>query len=537
MTNERRQDIFLVAMVASVAIHIGLMFWVKPQVMTHVDQRRPKPRHAPARVVEAPIIEAPTAVDFFRDEEAKKAAPTATGVADAPSADGKTAIDSAAAELSAPSIPVMAVKVETPVTDEIASDPSPVPMPSTFAVRLPAAVESTAEEKPAFLAHPGGEITLVKAAEPPPAPEASAPPAAAPRAVIRSIGAEDGEGGGTEAHVVPSEVMSEVDEKFVESEKKAVRRLIDVDNALDMTRAVAVSLERETAGGWTYFRVRFVPRTNLPAVPKDFVVLLDASGSIGFDRLASCRKAAKRILRSCTNTGDRFNLVAFRDRFSYAFRSWRECDAAGFAAGDKWLANLAAHGRTDVFSTIRSVLTLPRDPKRPLIAIVVTDGDANTGVSETKDILAKFSALNDGLISVYMYGVRSSANRELIDCLTRSNRGESFIYENWAMWNAGEGLEGLCERFRDPLITDLRIVFAAPLRAEAYPTALKNLYRGNSVELVGRLPGAPVSLDFSLKGLAGDHAYEGYFRLPFASAAANPKLSAMFAREAELSRY
>ena len=267
--------------------------------------------------------------------------------------------------------------------------------------------------------------------------------------------------------------------------------------------------------GWTYFRVMLSPRTSLEVVPKDFVVLIDASGSIGKDRMLSIRGAARKILRSSMNSGDRFNLVAFRDRFSYAFRSWQECSQSAFDAADRWLGNLAAHGRTDVFSTIRSVLTLPRDPKRPLIALVVTDGDANAGVSDTAEILSKFTALNDGLVSVYMYGVRSSANRELIDVLTRGNRGESIIYDGWRR-QAGSGIEGLTERFRDPVLSDLRVVFASGTRAEAYPRRLRNLYRGGTLSFVGRVPAGTEKVAFSLRGLNGEKAFEGFFDLSLA---------------------
>jgi hypothetical protein len=254
------------------------------------------------------------------------------------------------------------------------------------------------------------------------------------------------------------------------------------------------------------------PRASLPVVPKDVVILLDASGSIGSDRLVSCRLAAKEILRSAFNTGDRFNIVAFRNSYSYAFRRWQECNRASFESADKWLANLVAHGRTDVFGTIRSVLTLPRDPKRPLIALVVTDGDANAGVSDTAQILSKFTDLNDGLVSVYMYGVKASANRELIDVLTHGNRGESFIYGG-SRWTAGSEIESLSRRFRDPVLTDLRVMFTASSKAEALPARLKNLYRGDMVEIVGRAPKGTKEVSFSLKGLNGDRAYEGFFRV------------------------
>ena len=268
-------------------------------------------------------------------------------------------------------------------------------------------------------------------------------------------------------------------------------------------------------------------------MPKDVVILIDASGSIGDDRLKSCRKAARAILRSCTNTGDRFNLVAFRDRFSYAFPSWQECSADSFDKGDKWLSRLAAHGRTDVFATISSVLTLPRDPARPLIALVVTDGDANAGVSGTAEILSKFSALNDGLVSVYMYGVKKSANRELIDVLTRGNRGESFVYDGWR-WNAGSGIEALSERFRDPVVTDLRVIFPASSTAEAYPSLLKNVYRGNNVDIFGRVEGRPEEVAFSLRGLAGSVPYEGFFRLPLTGSGSDESLPELWRQEREI---
>ena len=191
------------------------------------------------------------------------------------------------------------------------------------------------------------------------------------------------------------------------------------------------------------------------------------------------------------------------------------------------------HGRTDVFSTIRSVLTLPRDPKRPLIALVVTDGDANMGVSDTAEILSKFTALNDGLVSVYMYGVKSSANRELIDVLTHGNRGESFIFEGWR-WSAGEGMDGFSERFRDPVLSDLRIIFSAGTPAEAYPRLLRNLYRGGTLSFVGRVPADVREVAFSLKGLNGADAFEGFFKIPVETAPSDASLAAEWAAERQI---
>lgn len=521
MTNERRQDVFLIALVVSVALHVALMVWIRPQVMTRVISVQRTPKRGPVTMREAPKMEAPKEIDFFKDESAKKEAPVAESQVAAPTADEALPMPSSDITLSAPDAPTLEAKVEM---ENLVSEIKPAPLP---VVASTVKVSETVDSKPSFMSYAASDLVISVPAPVAPVPMVELTNTMVPRPLLQTSGPR-------QEHVVPEEVLATVDEKFVESEKEAVVQRFNVSDALDITKAVNVKLEKSVAGGWTYFRVTVTPKLNLPSVPKDVVVLMDASGSIGYDRLASCRKAARQILRTCTNTGDRFNLVAFRDRFSYAFRSWQECTAESFAKGDKWLTSLAAHGRTDVFATIRSVLTLPRDPKRPVIAMVVTDGEANSGVKETKEILSQFTSLNDGLISIYMYGVRKGANRELIDVLTHGNRGESYIYDSWKMWNAGDGIEGLSERFRDPVITDLRVVFAAPLRAVAYPVALKNLYRGNSVIITGRLPGSAKSVDFMLKGLAGDNVYEGFFQLPLATATADPKLAEAFAQESSL---
>ena len=350
----------------------------------------------------------------------------------------------------------------------------------------------------------------------PPAPVFEAPVFSSAAVVepgaVAKIDAGEKDEGAESGEDTSDAVMPKVDEAVVEKEKEAVRSLVDAEDAKEMNSVVRASVESGVDGGWRYFKVKLDPSESLETVPKDLVVLIDASGSIGKDRMGSIRGAAKRILRSAANTGDRFNLVAFRDRYSYAFKSWQDFNTATFDAADRWLNGVAPYGRTDVFRTISSVLTLPRDPKRPLVALVVTDGDANAGVSDTASILSRFTALNDGLVSVYMYGVKESANRELIDVLTRGNRGESFIFEG-SRFRAGEGLEALSERFRDPVLSDLRLVFASDSRAEAYPRLLRNLYRGRGVELVGRVPVDEKKVSFSLKGLNGQQAFESYFSL------------------------
>ena len=531
MTRERREEVLLIAVVASLAVHIGLMLLIRTQVMTRSGSGVVKPsRREPMRVVNRVQRPDPAKIEEILDLKAVKDAPPVAEAGVAPRA-----------EVPLPNAAEVEKRLEAPKLRTEDPRPPEEVAAAKFEIRpvgldaRPQVVPMTKIETPSMSGAPVSAPdfavsvpTVARTISAPAAPKVSAPPVAAPRL---DVGRKTEDVKFTPA----ATVYEKVDEKVVAEEKEAVRGLMNADKSADLQKFVNVTMAATEAGGWRYFKVMMVPRSTLPIVPKDVVLVIDGSGSIGKDRFSGCRRVAQKIMRSCMNSGDRFNLVVFRNAFSYAFRSWQECDAESFAAGDRWLGKQTAHGRTDVFSTISSVLTLPRDPKRPLVALVVTDGDANMGVSDTAEILSKFTALNDGLVSVYMYGVKSSANRELIDVLTHGNRGESFVFEGWR-WNSGEGMEELSERFRDPVLSDLRVIFASGVQVEAYPRLLRNIYRGGTLEFVGRVPSGTKEVSFSLRGLNGDNAYEGFFKLPFATAASDPTLAAQWSSEYEIAR-
>ena len=532
-------DLVVLAIIVSLVLHALAMFFVAPHVMsrTGVSGLEAKRTRHP-----------PMAVRRFHGDpmrEREKTLPKS----DVPAPREAPAVSSAganAAPLADPAAEdVQVAAPEVSMMPEVISGPADAPMelPKPSAV----GVESVAEiAQPIQMSAPAAPDVASSAAPALPAAEESVipvPGAAAPQPQFtlpetlagveepqtKMAGIEPEKAAPKVEFSFDNKVLEEVNEGFVEKEKAAVRQLLAVPDAAPVETAVDCSFSScldPADPRWRYFRVELSPKKGpdaMPIIAKDTVILIDASGSIGSDRLKRCRDVAKSILRSCLNSGDRFNLVAFRNDFSYAFREWRECDAPSFEAADRWLSKLTAHGRTDVFSVIRSVLTLPRDPARPLIALVVTDGDANSGIKETAEILSRFTKLNEGLVSVYMYGVKKEANRELIDLLTRGNRGESFIYTGFR-FRAGDRLEELAAAFRDPVLTDLRVVFASGSEAETYPRLLKNLYRGRTVELRGRCPAHVKELVFTLQGLSGAKAFEALYRLDFPSSApANAK--------------
>ena len=323
----------------------------------------------------------------------------------------------------------------------------------------------------------------------------------------------------------PAPAMARVDEAVVEQEKAAVRRLRDEKESAGQPFDKNVDVD---LGYWVdpknpsrkYFRVRVASKASnpLPIVSKDIVFMLDASGSIGNDRLSSCRNAVLEALDRL-NSGDRFNVVAFRDKFSYAFTdaAWREVDVNSVEQARKWLSTLKAHGNTDVFRTLRSVLTLPRDPARPIVAFVATDGDATSGMTRSAEIISRFSELNGGLVSIFMYGVKPEANAYLMDMLTRCNRGGWSCHKG-LRWLAAQGVPDLSKKFEKPVLTDVAVIFTASSRAETYPKLVTNLCEGEPIEIYGVCPADQKELVFQMRGLNAVTAYASMFTLPFTAA-------------------
>ena len=325
--------------------------------------------------------------------------------------------------------------------------------------------------------------------------------------------------------VPPAPQTTQVNETIVEKEKEAVRVLRDetVVQGSPFEKHVSLGL-----GAWVdpadprfkYFRILVSSHAEqpLPVVSKDIVFLLDASGSIANDRLKKCRRAVEKALWML-NTGDRFNVVAFRDKYSFAFpdKAWVDVTDRNLKTASDWLGTLTAHGQTDLFLSLKGVLAMPRDPARPVVAFVITDGDPTAGMTRNAAIISKFAELNGGLVSVFMYGVKDSANDYLMDMVTRGSRG------TWAKnaklrWNAADGIPELAKKFERPVLADIKVLFTASSRAETYPQLVSNLCSDEPIAIYGMCPVDQKEVVFTMRGLNGAKVYENLFTLDFATA-------------------
>jgi Ca-activated chloride channel homolog len=200
-----------------------------------------------------------------------------------------------------------------------------------------------------------------------------------------------------------------------------------VDRAQLATSAVVVDDAREgtNEGTWT---VTVIPPPEVASEPRDVVVVLDRSGSMGGWKMVAARRAAGRIV-DMLDLGDRFCVLGF-DNIVERPKGWaglvEASDRNRFAAA-AWLASLEARGGTEMAQPLLEAADLlARSQKgRRAVLVLVTDGQI-TG----EDHLLRSLEPRLGATTIHCVGVDRAVNAGFLDRLSRQGRGRFELVES-----------------------------------------------------------------------------------------------------------
>ncbi|MDA3925938.1 MAG: VWA domain-containing protein [Kiritimatiellae bacterium] len=312
---------------------------------------------------------------------------------------------------------------------------------------------------------------------------------------------------------LPPATVEEKLTKKVREKIEAIEQNVEY-SSIDDLLAIGLETYRDPKEpGKLYFRIGIQPRPDKPVsvIAKDILWIQDVSGSMTEERLSFCRKALISAI-STMNSSDRFNVIGFRDTFERCFPGWIAVTPENCKKAMSFISNMRSFGQTDVFGSLSSVMKLERDPMRPMIAFVVTDGKPTIGLTGSANIIGAFSELNSGLMSVYMYGTHKKANDYLLDMLTYCNRGKAYIL-NGNRWDIPKSMATVYNGIRNPVLGDISVVFDSASHSEIYPRSTCNLYKDQQLELTGICPDGTEELVLQVRGLAAGKGYDSIFRL------------------------
>ncbi len=234
------------------------------------------------------------------------------------------------------------------------------------------------------------------------------------------------------------------------------------------TPALALSPDEDGEEGT--FRLTVLP----PAAdglgrPRDVVLLLDRSGSMGGWKMVAARRAAARIVDTL-GAGDRFAVLAFDHLVetppSLGTGLVDATDRHRFRAVEH-LARMDARGGTELLEPLRQALRLLSDASgRDRVLVLVTDGQ----VGNEDQILREASAELQG-VRVHTVGIDRAVNAGFLGRLATVGGGRCELVESEDRLD--DAMDRIHRRIGSPLVTgltvsvtDMSIVDGTPIRGD-----------------------------------------------------------------------
>lgn len=232
-------------------------------------------------------------------------------------------------------------------------------------------------------------------------------------------------------------------------------------------------------------------------LPKDIVIVLDQSGSMGGDKWRQAQEAAIYVLQHL-NPNDRFGVVLFSSDYrAYAPSLLPAREAEGAI---RWVRSEVPAGGTNILDALMRGFAYD-DTERPLTVLFLTDGLPTEGETDRTAILQAMGYKAPDRVRVFSFGVGFDVDTFLLDSLSRDLRGSS----TYVM--PGERIEeavaALYNRISAPVLQDVTLTVDGVTVELLYPRQMPDLFAGEQLTIVGRYRGGGMA-NITLTGQRGD---------------------------------
>lgn len=298
---------------------------------------------------------------------------------------------------------------------------------------------------------------------------------------------------------VPSEDAVEESTELFQETREEITPLKPIERVL---KAKVSTYASRWGRKYGYFKLEIegLGPNVLPVIPKDVILMQDCSASMAERRLYFCRRGLQACL-DLLGAEDRFDVIRFRQTTDRCFGALVDNAPSNLEKARAFIDAMRPGGNTDILRSIAELVALSREPGRPIIVLLVSDGLATAGETGSSDIIGEFSRMNDGLLSIYTIGTVQTSDEYLLDLLSYSNRGDVIPLRK-GRWNIPSAIHDAMNRISRPVLTDVGFRFPVGSSCEVYPVQTSNLYLDRPLVLYGRYPRGETNVTFQAIGAA-----------------------------------
>ncbi|HET8942648.1 MAG TPA: marine proteobacterial sortase target protein [Rudaea sp.] len=234
----------------------------------------------------------------------------------------------------------------------------------------------------------------------------------------------------------------------------------------------------EAVDGANYAMLMLLPpQTQAQSLPRELILVIDTSGSMGGASITQARAALDMALRQLREQ-DRFNVIEFNS----IMNPWRaEAVAAtpgAVAQARQWVAQLQARGGTEMAAAMQLALSGHAPPGFVRQVVFATDG----AVDNPAGLMALIDR-NLGDSRLFPIGIGSAPNAGFLQAAAKHGRGSETVIAD--LHEVESAMSGLLAKLDHPAMRDLHVDW--PAGTDAYPHQLPDLYLGEPMLLIARV--------------------------------------------------
>ncbi len=249
-------------------------------------------------------------------------------------------------------------------------------------------------------------------------------------------------------------------------------------------------LTHSTRSGEGYFLAMIAPEydeSRITVVPKDFVCVLDTSGSMSGGKIEQAKQALDFIFQNL-NSDDRFQFITYATDVYPYFEGWSDATDENISDVREYVSGIDAGGSTNIDAAMQKALSSSPERDRPMYVIFLTDGLPTVGETNTAKIIENTNATNSEVNArIFFFGVGDDVDYQFIDRLAKENGG--YTASVAPDEDLEQPLSDFYAKIKSPVMTGIEVEINGTRVYDMLPDVLPDLFLGSQLILTGRYVG------------------------------------------------